>query len=236
MPTATSGTPSVERIDLGIVAAYLVRGPGTVLVDAGLPGQEARLARALDRHGVRPGELGAIVVTHVHADHVGSARALADRFGAPLLGPQGGASQARSGRNAPGRFTSPVLRLAQRLGLPEGRFAPFEPDELLRDGGRLDRLGLAATVVATPGHTDHDLSLLLDDGSLLLGDLLGGHLLRADRPVLPFLLHDEDAWRASLRRVAALAVGRAYPGHGRSFGAAALRAYAARRNTPAAGR
>ena len=236
MSTVTFVPRSVERIELGIVAAYLTRSPGPVLIDAGLPGQEARLARALERRGVHPGELGAVVVTHVHADHVGGARALADRFGAPLLAPEGGAAQARSGRNAPGRFTNPLLRLAERLGAPAGRFPPFEADELLRDGDRLDRVGLAATVVATPGHTDHDLSLLLDDGALLLGDLLGGHLLRPDRPVLPFVLHDEVAWRASLRRVAALPVGRAYPGHGRAFGADALRAYAARRNTPAAGR
>jgi glyoxylase-like metal-dependent hydrolase (beta-lactamase superfamily II) len=236
VPTPSPAAPSLERIGLGIVAAYLVRGPGTVLVDAGLPGQEARLARALGRHGVRPGGLGAIVVTHVHSDHVGSARALADRFGAPLLAPAGSRSQARSGRNATGRFTHPLLRLADRLGVAAGAFPPFEPDDLLADGERLDRVGLAATVVATPGHTDHDLSILLDDGSLLLGDLLGGHLLRRDRPVLPFVLHDEDAWRASLGRVAGLPVARAYPGHGRSFDGAALRAYAARRNTPAAGR
>lgn len=228
--------PSVDRIDLGIVAAYLVRGEGTILVDAGLPGQDARLARALRRRGVRPDDLSAVIVTHVHSDHVGGARGVADRLRVPLLLPEGGVAQARQGRNAPGRFTNPALRLAERAGLPAGTFPAVEPDAVLQDGERLDRFGVAATIVATPGHTDHDLSVLLDDGSLLLGDLLGGHLLRRDRPVLPFVLHDEEVWRASLRTVAALAVRRAYPGHGRSFDGDSLRAYAARRNTPAAGR
>ena len=233
---ASPARPSLERIDLGIVAAYLLRDAGVVLVDTGLPGQERQIERALARAGVRPGRLDAIVATHVHSDHVGGAAALAGKFGAPLLLSHGGAVQAPRGRNALGRFTNPARRALARLGLPAGRFPPFEADVVLGDGERLDRFGVPATVLSTPGHTDHDLSLLLDDGTLLAGDLLGGHALLRDRPVLPFVLADDEVWRASLARVAALPVRTAHPGHGRRFGGDALRRYAARRNTPADGR
>lgn len=64
--------------------AVLVRAGATaVLIDAGLPGRN--LAALLRTHGVRPGELAGILVSHEHSDHIVGAAALARAYRAPIV-------------------------------------------------------------------------------------------------------------------------------------------------------
>src|SRR5689334_253337 len=86
-PAARTVAPGVERLAVLFTNAYLVgatdapHGPW-VMVDAGLPGVADRILRAaLARRG-RPPE--AIVLTHGHSDHAGSAAALASAWGIPV--------------------------------------------------------------------------------------------------------------------------------------------------------
>lgn len=64
--------------------AVLVRtGRTAVLVDAGFPVRT--LTSRLRQAGVTPGMLGAVLLTHEHADHACGARAFARRHGIPLI-------------------------------------------------------------------------------------------------------------------------------------------------------
>lgn len=52
-------------------AVYLVRaGNRTILYDFGHVGRRMKLAAALGRHGVRPGDIDTIVASHAHWDHL----------------------------------------------------------------------------------------------------------------------------------------------------------------------
>ncbi len=64
--------------------AVLVRaGAVAVLIDAGLPGRT--LAALLRQHGVAPGELAAILVSHEHSDHIAGATVLSRLYHAPVV-------------------------------------------------------------------------------------------------------------------------------------------------------
>jgi glyoxylase-like metal-dependent hydrolase (beta-lactamase superfamily II) len=54
----------VVAVPLSISNAYLLLGDRPVLVDTGVPGEEARLAGALRAHGVAPQDLALIALTH----------------------------------------------------------------------------------------------------------------------------------------------------------------------------
>src|SRR5438105_4618439 len=78
--------PDVYRFPVAVANAYFVGRPGQswVLIDAGLPGYRDQFeAAAADLYGEgsRP---EAILLTHGHFDHAGSARELADRWDVPV--------------------------------------------------------------------------------------------------------------------------------------------------------
>jgi len=62
-----------ERVNLGNVSAYILERSGeAVLVDTGLGGSAGDIEEALGRLGLAWGNLGHIILTHRHGDHVGS--------------------------------------------------------------------------------------------------------------------------------------------------------------------
>lgn len=77
--TATTSSPAGEaavaweRVNLGNVSAYIIERSGeAVLVDTGLGGSAGDIEEALGRLGLAWGNLGHVVLTHSHGDHVGS--------------------------------------------------------------------------------------------------------------------------------------------------------------------
>ncbi len=61
---------------------YVSDGDTALLVDAGLSGVE--LERRMKSRNISPGDIGAILVTHEHGDHVQGVGVLARRFGLPV--------------------------------------------------------------------------------------------------------------------------------------------------------
>jgi glyoxylase-like metal-dependent hydrolase (beta-lactamase superfamily II) len=68
---------------------------------------------------------------------------------------------------------------------------------------RLGEIGIRGQILRTPGHSDHCVSLLLDDGSVFTGDL-PPEAFAFDNPVAL------ATWRSLRQRGAT----RVYPGHG----------------------
>ena len=162
------------------VHCYFLRSSsgGWILVDTGLgsPAPEERWRPVLD-------ELDApveqIVVTHMHPDHVGGARDVAELTGAPVL--QGREDYVQCvhawGEHNPGRFVEYWVS----HGMPEA-----EVDGLLRESGRLvDAVHWVRDpqllddgdevdgwrVIVLRGHADGHI-VLLRDGVLIAGDTI----------------------------------------------------------------
>ena len=77
--------PGVAVVPTLIANAYLVGDRASwVLVDACAPGHERLIQRAAERRFGRGSRPSAILLTHGHFDHAGSAATLADAWNVPI--------------------------------------------------------------------------------------------------------------------------------------------------------
>ncbi|NLI76926.1 MAG: MBL fold metallo-hydrolase [Candidatus Riflebacteria bacterium] len=225
----------VVPLDLGMVKAFAVTGPGTVvLVDAGLPGQEERIGERLRQAGIRLEDLRLVVITHAHFDHFGSARALKERTGAKILVHRLDADALREGSNDfPASFNllgevfGAVVRFGNRVGALGRGPAPgnvgVEPDIVVDGEYDLRPFGLAGRIVPTPGHTPGGVSVLLDSGEAIVGDLIGT-FLQPRTPALPLWGNDRRELCRSIRRVMAARPAWVHAAHVARFSLADLEA------------
>ncbi len=218
----------IDRIVLGTTSCYLVRHEGAVLVDCGDARRVGAFQRALAALPGPPPRIGLILLTHGHADHAGSAAAIAQLTGAPVAihsRDRAWLEQGCVACAAPHTAWGRVMTRALPLAAPLFRFQPVVPDLVIADAGlSLAGYGIPGRVVPTPGHTAGSVSVLLEDGRALVGDLgIAGFPALSHRPALPFLADDMDAVLASWRRLLAEGIVTVYPGHGRPFPAEAIR-------------
>ncbi|MDZ7884441.1 MAG: MBL fold metallo-hydrolase [Mycobacterium sp.] len=226
--TKVTALPVLGR---GNVNAFMLRGRKAVLVDTGTPGSGPRILGMLNRCGVRPGDVSAIIVTHGHIDHFGSAAELRRVTRAPILAHQADLGAYAMGRSSsPLRPTGPFGRLFAALPPIHQSTEPFAPDELIDDGYSLAGYGVDARVLHTPGHTPGSTSVITESGAVVAGDLVAGSFLGAipNRPALPPFHADRAGNLASLERVLALGPEVIYVGHGGPLDPVRVRRWAAR--------
>lgn len=231
--------PRIVRIAIlpfGMVNCHLVIGDrGCVLVDAGLPGSEGKIARALRRHGLTFADIRLIVVTHAHVDHAGGAARLRELSGAPVLAHRGDLAYYR--QLLPMTFCSTGWfgRLFLKAGLIRRPYVAFTPDILMADGQELalSAYGVEGVVRHTPGHTAGSVSLELASREVLVGDLVAsgillGGLLRTGHAIRPPFEDDPQATAAALQRLVDAGMETFHMGHGGPLPAAEVHAHAGR--------
>jgi len=220
-------TETVIQIDTGkFTNVFLIRGrAGCVLVDTGEPGKADLILERLAERGVAPDDIHLILITHGHTDHFGSAAALRERTGAPVAVHAQDADAVRQGIHQPdslqptGRLIALLMRISslRNLAVPD-RAPAFEPDVVFDEEFRLDEYGVAGRVISTPGHTPGSVSVLLDSGEAIVGDMvIGDFLCLLRRPGPPIVAWDLERNWESVRRFLTFSPCIVYVGHGGPF-------------------
>ena len=189
-PVLTAVTDGVHLAHTPLVNWTLVADDtGVMLIDAGLPGSRDDVMTSVEQLGFAPSDVHAILLTHAHVDHLGSAIWFAATYGTPVYCH---ADEVGHARRDCLQQASPVSLLAHawqprwlRWSLEVARMGG-----LVRDGipsARPLNADIAATLpgrpraIPTPGHTGGHCSYVVD-GVLVSGDaLVTGHPLAPGR-------------------------------------------------------
>ena len=202
--------PGVLQIDtlLGgwerMTAGYLIEGRAPVLIETGSQSSVPALLKALDEHGVAPGDLAGVAVTHIHLDHAGGVGDVARAFPkATVYVHEKGARHLID----PSRLVDSASRVyGALLDTLYGRLdpTPAERIHVLADGEEISvDAGRALVTVDSPGHAKHHLALHdSTSGILFAGDAVGVRLPDAGvlRPATPPPDFDLDQAVTSLRK------------------------------------
>jgi len=198
--------PGVYGISLGIVNVFLIDAGDLTLIDTGMPGAVGRILAAVRALGRQPTDIRHILLTHLHADHTGSLKALKEATGAAAYMHPADAALTRRGevmrpaRPGPGIVRWLLVRLSSLRVVPAHIEAtPVERD--LQDGQVLPFAG-DLRVIHTPGHTQgHAAFLWPHEGGVLFAGDMASNMGRLG----PSILYEDYATALrSLARVSSL--------------------------------
>lgn len=164
----------VYPLACGLGIAFLIETPqGLYLIDSGSPGHENRVLAKMKALGRT--DLMMIWITHAHYDHYGSAAALRAATGARIGVHPADSDSLAYGQSPLGstRNLGFIYPLAQPVVSRIRPLPPTPPDFTLNDGDTLERFGLNATILHTPGHTPGHTCLVLENGIAFAADLIG---------------------------------------------------------------
>lgn len=221
---------------VGPVNIYLLNGPEPALIDAAPHTVEAwtALCHGLATHGHALADIRHLVITHAHPDHYGMAARIVAESGAQVYSHRYNLDRLATADSAMRRSEDWMAELLRQAGVPPrdledmrqdfddsaNYVQPVAVDTVLDDNDTL-RLGQDQwKVVHTPGHARGHICLFHSpSGRLFSGD----HLIRniSSNPIVEPPLpgeterpHTLSQYIRSLKKVAAMNVTEAYPGHG----------------------
>jgi len=181
---------------------FLLVGDALTLVDTGFKCRATQILREVRRLGYSPSDITNIIITHHHADHVGSLAVLKKVTQAKVMAHPADAPY------IDGRFSQPGPTRLRWLGktlAPLHRLwatTPTAVDIQVNEGDELPILG-GTKVLHTPGHTPGNISLFLPKERLVIaGDVLA-HRFGLRLPSKAFTI-DIAQEISSIKRLASL--------------------------------
>ena len=214
---------SIHPIRLVDSECYLIRSEVSILIDTGIPNKAKDIVQALERLAVQPEEIPLILITHGHWDHIGSAKEIKEITGAKIAMHQRDKDRLEKSL----KLLPPGVTLWGRIimGLAAMRIASVQipasdVDVVLGDEDfSLAEYGIPGKVLYTPGHTMGSVSVLLETGDAIVGDLAMNGLPIRIGPGLPTVAEDMHRVKRSWELLLEQGAETVYPGHGKPFSA-----------------
>ena len=193
----------IMTIDLGFVKAFLIKGEKYILIDTGVPKSYETIKRYMTDNGINPKDISVVIITHNHLDHTGSISKVKELTGAPVLIHKSEDMYLSKGVTTPVQIRSLLVKLIMKI-MKNPEIGPFNADIIIKDNDIIDLkpYGAAGKIIHTPGHTDGSISVLLDSGHAVVGDLFSAKKAKqGTKANYPFIYSDLNAIKVSMRKL-----------------------------------
>lgn len=196
--------------------AFLIKGEKLCLVDTGCPNEISSIIKAIHDIGATIQDLSIIIHTHAHYDHCGGTMNLKKLTTTPIAIHRSDLEFFVKGQNP---SFSPINLFGKILmPLLKRKYPPVQPDIIFEENFDLHPYGIAGKIIPTPGHTPGSISILMNSGEAIVGDLFGGgKLMGFYQPEQPRYHHwysDFSSAKESIRRILKKSPTQIFVGHG----------------------
>lgn len=199
----------VEIIKMRWANCYLLSGKnGSILIDSCNSEDGEQILSRIENKNVK-----LILLTHCHFDHVGSAEFLSKRLNIPIAMNEADTQLIGNGQASILKGNTFIGRIMSRHSsgiLTKATYSVFTPDIFISDGQDLSEYGIAAHVVALPGHTKGSIGVLTDEGEFIVGDAMSNMLGPTGSP----LFENEEMMKNSVNTIRKSGAKIIFVGHG----------------------
>ncbi len=153
----------VSKLKYGNTNTFLVqRESGYLLVDTDYAGTMPAFYRALKEHNIKISDISYVLATHYHPDHIGLVSELMKQ-GVKLLVIDTQCSQIH--------YSDEIFSRDKRFN-----YEPIDEEDAIvisckESRGFLKDMGIAGEIISTMSHSEDSISLVLDNGICIVGDL-----------------------------------------------------------------
>ncbi len=211
----------IETIKVGVGNCYLIQDEGLILIDGGSPNAFSDFSKGIQRIEINPKEIGAVIITHCHWDHIGYAKAIKDCTEAKIIVHKNEKNVLEEGRHLmpPGVTTwGKILGSLLEKWSQKFQIEPCEADIVIGDNNQsLSEFGINGKIVFAPGHSFGSISIVLDSGDAFVGDMAMNSLPMTIQPSLPIFAENVVKLNKSWKKLIDMGIKTVYPAHGKSF-------------------
>ena len=220
-------TNHFQRFKLGFTNCYLLPYPeGYLLIDTSYPHSYNLFRQKLERSSIRLSRIKYLLLTHHHDDHAGFAAPLAQESGCRIIVHRHALLPLKRGESEldiypVNRRIKVIFRLF-RLFHKEFKFPPLtlsDNDILIEQDNTevLKSIGLEGKILATPGHTNDSISVILSTGQAFVGDAAMNILPGSGIHYRPIYIKNIQEVYESWKKLKTCGAKILYPAHGAPF-------------------
>ena len=153
----------LTKIRYGNTNTILLRGDrGSILIDTDYAGTMPAFYKAIKGLGIKVSDITYVLATHYHPDHIGLVSELMSQ-GVRLIIME---SQTDFVHYSDGIFEKEPYLDYKTIDESRAQVLLFEDSRKF-----LKALGIEGEIISTPSHSEDSISVLLDDGTFIVGDL-----------------------------------------------------------------
>ncbi len=153
----------LTKIRYGNTNTILLRGDrGSILIDTDYAGTMPAFYKAIKDLGIKVSDITYVLATHYHPDHIGLVSELMSQ-GVRLIIME---SQTDFVHYSDGIFEKEPYLGYKTIDESRAQVLLFEDSRRF-----LKELGIEGEIISTPSHSEDSISVLLDDGTFIVGDL-----------------------------------------------------------------